>query len=1117
MNSLLSNWESVDEATKNAMNSAGSANRENEKFMNSVQAHINEFKSAFSEFSASTLDSDVLKFIIDIGTAFINITKTVGAFNVVGAISLTVFQLWATKNEKAIPIISKMATKFQALGTSLGFSAKMAKAFSVAMSTLVPILVINAIILLINSLNNLQKTTADYQEDIDSTSSKISELSNKIEELNKKTNKTDFDRERISVLEKQVALEQKKLEIQKEEQFENKYDGDASWWEKLINGAGQYLSVLKDVVTLNGDAILDNEIGYADAVEDSTMAIEKRIEKMEVLEEDQRRYTSAMEDANPEAEKYAETISNLADGYNDNAEAMIKLVSELTEYKDELLEANEAGYGNTAQNNELIESIDNQISKIQDLTYANGEAVVSTNNLADSQADLENIMSNLENDTELLTKAWEEQSEYGKLSLDTVLDMIIAGGDYLSLLHEENGVYTLNGNLANALFESKKAMALQEINIKREQIKAEITAIKAQNVAVANTGEVMKKSANIGSRAINMMLVGAQSVIESLGGVSKGVIGKLNKMAKVTKDTIKSTDSGMTEKETKQLAELEKQLKQLDAMYNVINNTSMEEFANKTDKGTKAVSAQEQAVKGLEDELDSLNQTLDDAKKQQEQLEDDLKDTEEAYKAIQEAIVNQIEKEIELQEVKKESINLQKEIYEAMQDVAQEQLQKEIDAIQDQIDALDEKKKEEDDILKLQEAQADVAQKQKDLMDAKSNKDTRVYTNEEGWHWEANPDKVDSAESALADAMKNLIALQKEFELARKKADLQGQIDELEKLKEAWGKNMSDIENDVMGHKQVIDFMNKFESASYSERQRMLLDFTGLYKNNVIDQNRATEEQIKKLQSLKDNFSNAMNVQTDISKYTGAVDFLKRFENASYSERLGMLNNFTNSWRNYNSNQTNSINGVKNTVYNLENAIYDLQTRLNYAKKNVNDAIDNNYRLADSNYAVSSSIQDTTQSMADQSSAQTALSDRKEFTYTPRKPPLKGNSSQGSKAAGQLASGLGGLAGVLGYANGGVTQYGADGIIDQTGDMMMPSGDVATFHGGTQPEVILNNHQASRILYELARKPSTGSVNNDNSSNSSNIIIQNLNVQANNSSTLDKILREAKQQINVGR
>lgn len=66
--SLLTNWEDAAAAMEAAMNSAGSATEENEKFLDSIQGKLNELQAAFETMARKLIDSDLVKFIVDLGT-----------------------------------------------------------------------------------------------------------------------------------------------------------------------------------------------------------------------------------------------------------------------------------------------------------------------------------------------------------------------------------------------------------------------------------------------------------------------------------------------------------------------------------------------------------------------------------------------------------------------------------------------------------------------------------------------------------------------------------------------------------------------------------------------------------------------------------------------------------------------------------------------------------------------------------------------------------------------------------------------------------------------------------------------------------------------------------------
>ena len=82
LNALMMNFKTAIEATNTALDSENSAFEENERVMNSIQGHINAFKSAFSELSKDIISSDAIKTVIDFGTKIIewldNIVKNHG-------------------------------------------------------------------------------------------------------------------------------------------------------------------------------------------------------------------------------------------------------------------------------------------------------------------------------------------------------------------------------------------------------------------------------------------------------------------------------------------------------------------------------------------------------------------------------------------------------------------------------------------------------------------------------------------------------------------------------------------------------------------------------------------------------------------------------------------------------------------------------------------------------------------------------------------------------------------------------------------------------------------------------------------------------------------------------
>ena len=75
--SLLENFNVAEEVMENTANAAGSALEENEKYLNSIEGKISQFKATFQELSTTLIDSEFVKNIVELGTGLLNILNAV--------------------------------------------------------------------------------------------------------------------------------------------------------------------------------------------------------------------------------------------------------------------------------------------------------------------------------------------------------------------------------------------------------------------------------------------------------------------------------------------------------------------------------------------------------------------------------------------------------------------------------------------------------------------------------------------------------------------------------------------------------------------------------------------------------------------------------------------------------------------------------------------------------------------------------------------------------------------------------------------------------------------------------------------------------------------------------
>lgn len=85
--SVMSNFDIARDALSTSLTSEGSAMAEHAKWMESLEAKTKEFKAAFEELSQTILDDDSLGFLIDSGTAILNIlTGIIDTFGTFGTV-----------------------------------------------------------------------------------------------------------------------------------------------------------------------------------------------------------------------------------------------------------------------------------------------------------------------------------------------------------------------------------------------------------------------------------------------------------------------------------------------------------------------------------------------------------------------------------------------------------------------------------------------------------------------------------------------------------------------------------------------------------------------------------------------------------------------------------------------------------------------------------------------------------------------------------------------------------------------------------------------------------------------------------------------------------------------
>lgn len=78
LSALIQNFDTVEEAIEASAKSAGSALKENERYLDSIQGRLDQFNNALQSMWNNVLDDDLIKFIVQAGTELIKIVDNVG-------------------------------------------------------------------------------------------------------------------------------------------------------------------------------------------------------------------------------------------------------------------------------------------------------------------------------------------------------------------------------------------------------------------------------------------------------------------------------------------------------------------------------------------------------------------------------------------------------------------------------------------------------------------------------------------------------------------------------------------------------------------------------------------------------------------------------------------------------------------------------------------------------------------------------------------------------------------------------------------------------------------------------------------------------------------------------
>ena len=831
---ILNNWKTAVEATATAMNSQGSAAKENERVLDSIQGHLQKLKSAWEELSTTVVDSDLIKMVVDLGTALLNFANSgIGQFIIkaglaVGAIALLkagynaltrsaikyiAIQNLATKGitdftiaanaaklTQEINALSKSGVGLQAVITAIGSKGK--GLLGVLGSIVKFIGPAGWIILGLTAIATVTKKIYDYTKEetekqlkrYEEVNKQLDEYKKRLEELKGYKYLSDSEKEELEILKEKVSTLEKEKENLKEI-----YDTEQK--RERLKKSKEAKKALK-----KADEIEENEpkgrwrrdIKATDTDGEVKGRWRRDISSKEVQEAET---IQTLIDKYAELNKQEKELINKGEDYSSVQKEKSDLFSTLTEKAQEYKDAYDLA----------LEAQDVETARDAWDKYLNTIEVINKEEYNRIKA-LDTVGTQSEKTYKALNEIVGEYNNTQKLTDDQTKALIDNGMRSAITFDDEGNAIKLDTNAMWALYKAK--LEQQKVDLK-DSINTNIKLLKGEAYAAVTSAEAFLKAYNLKYSSIQ-------------GPPTREEQNVLNRI--------------------KELQELEKTINKIDSFSGTKkkkNGVSKSSSSSKSEK-----SWWEKQLETLKEQYSNSEITIEEYIKSLEKLLGKLKKGSDAWKEVnkllQEQKLSKIESDykrgiISLDKyIKKlqELIKTYKQGTKAWQDLADkikeglldkaEQEQKDYEdaakaatnIIDDEIKRLEELKDAKQKANDETERELELTKLQEALEKARNERTKRVFVEGKGWTYVQDEEKIKEAQEALD-----------EFNKKQGIDEIDKQIEALEKYKEAWSNVSSDYEKE----QQKLLLAQQFGADAEEKILNKRLDILEEYRKKYLE------------------------------------------------------------------------------------------------------------------------------------------------------------------------------------------------------------------------------------------------------------------------------------------
>lgn len=375
--SVMQNFEHATDATTTALNSSGSAIKENAAYMESLEAKTTAVKATFQDLANNVIDDELVGAVLDLANGFLQLANT-DLGRIVTQITLLTGVGWgATGLLQASKIIPSVISQFKNFGAAASLAASGASGFFQALSVgggvltgILPVILAVATALAVGGA--LWKATEDSRKSIDELNDSI-ETDNQKLQTNKERlaeiNGMAWNDKTPDILAEKDALEKENAELQKqidkytelakkqarqtlenagtiETSYTEKTDRKTGrtrleqttttvtgeeYYQKLIDKLREYQDILNKTHELNDEQLADYQKTASEA---SRLADAINILNPDIMTatESERQLTYALADAQEAMSSASSYVSNYVDGLYQTGQEAKKTGDALTEY-----------------------------------------------------------------------------------------------------------------------------------------------------------------------------------------------------------------------------------------------------------------------------------------------------------------------------------------------------------------------------------------------------------------------------------------------------------------------------------------------------------------------------------------------------------------------------------------------------------------------------------------------------------------------------------------------------------------------------------------------------------------------------------------------------------------